>query len=314
MSKRKAREVPESSKKVNGNKENLVSSALFKAAPFTRELREQGIKKKPGTVRVYSDGIFDCFHFGHARALQQAKNTFSNCYLIVGVCGDELTHKIKGDTVMNEKERFEAVRHCRYVDEVLEYAPWVITSEFLEDHDIDYVAHDDLPYGSEEATDIYGHLKSAGKFIATQRTEGISTSDIICRVVRNYDVYIRRNLARGFTRKDLNVSFVRVYLFSYPPLSPRDSIILEKEKRAQIAKLTNELRQRVNSGRSKLEQIVEKWESNSQKLINDFVKFFTMSKLTVNLHITTHTLHNFTMLVYKQASLPENFLKDVTCI
>ncbi|XP_063933546.1 choline-phosphate cytidylyltransferase B-like [Zophobas morio] len=261
MSKRKAREVPESSKKVNGNKENLVSSALFKAAPFTRELREQGIKKKPGTVRVYSDGIFDCFHFGHARALQQAKNTFSNCYLIVGVCGDELTHKIKGDTVMNEKERFEAVRHCRYVDEVLEYAPWVITSEFLEDHDIDYVAHDDLPYGSEEATDIYGHLKSAGKFIATQRTEGISTSDIICRVVRNYDVYIRRNLARGFTRKDLNVSFVR-------------------EKRAQIAKLTNELRQRVNSGRSKLEQIVEKWESNSQKLINDFVKFFTMSKLT----------------------------------
>lgn len=41
---------------------------------------------------------------------------------------------------------------------MLKDAPWVITGDFLEQHNIDYVAHDDLPYAdnSGQADDVYG--------------------------------------------------------------------------------------------------------------------------------------------------------------
>lgn len=37
---------------------------------------------------------------------------------------------------MTEVERYEALRHCRYVDEILRDAPWTLTPEFLEKHKV----------------------------------------------------------------------------------------------------------------------------------------------------------------------------------
>lgn len=46
-------------------------------------------------------------------------------------------------------------------------------------------------------------------FLTTQRTDGILTSDIITKIIRDYDKYLMRNFARGATRKDLNVSWLK---------------------------------------------------------------------------------------------------------
>lgn len=72
-----------------------------------------------------------------------------------------------------------------------------------------------MPYNTGNAEDIYKPLKDVGKFIATQRTEGVSTSDVISRIVRDYDMYIQRNLDRGYTAKELNVSFMKVTLYRF---------------------------------------------------------------------------------------------------
>ncbi|KAI8902698.1 hypothetical protein BC833DRAFT_227469 [Globomyces pollinis-pini] len=165
-------------------------------------------------IRLYCDGVYDLFHIGHMKALEQAKKAFPNVYLMVGgLCNDQLVHAKKGPTVLTDKERYESVRHCKWVDEVIEDAPWVVTMDFINKHQIDYVAHDDIPYADDGATDVYAMVKSAGKFHATQRTEGISTSDLIGRVVKNYELYLERNIKRGIVYDFINILF-RLYCCS----------------------------------------------------------------------------------------------------
>jgi len=171
------------------------------------------LKSSDKPVRVYVDGIYDLFHFGHARSLEQAKRLFPNTFLLVGVCNDELTHKMKGKTVMTDKERYESVRHCKWADEVVEDAPWVVNQEFLDKHNIDYVAHgEDMCY-DENGNDVYAFVKDKGHFRTIKRTDGISTSDIIIRIVKDYDSYVKRNLKRGFKAEDMNVGYLKAKRF-----------------------------------------------------------------------------------------------------
>ncbi|KAL0849920.1 hypothetical protein ABMA28_011848 [Loxostege sticticalis] len=256
-------------------KKELESPSLINAAPFStdpaavaerdrchygRIPRAAALAGTAGRrVRVYSDGIYDMFHQGHARQLQQAKTVFPNVYLIVGVCSDNLTHSRKGRTVMTEDERYEAVRHCRYVDEVVRDAPWEYDEEFLEKHKIDFVAHDDIPYTTEDCEDTYAMIKAKDMFVATQRTEGVSTSDIVARIVRDYDIYVRRNLARGYSAKELNVSFLNEKKFR---LQNKMDELKDKGKKV----MTNIGEKRVD--------ILTKWEEKSRELIDAFLLLF----------------------------------------
>lgn len=215
-------------------------------------------------VRVYADGIYDLFHFGHARALEQAKKLFPNTYLLVGCCSDEITRRYKGKTVMTESERYESLRHCKWVDEVIPDAPWVITQEFLDKHKIDFVAHDALPYAdaSGAGKDVYEFVKSVGKFKETKRTDGISTSDIIMRILKDYNEYVKRNLARGYTRKDLGVSYV-------------------KEKQLRVNMELTKLREKVKAQQEKLQTAAktaginhEEWMENADRWIAGFLEKF----------------------------------------
>ncbi|KAF8883544.1 hypothetical protein BD779DRAFT_1443826 [Infundibulicybe gibba] len=137
-------------------------------------------------VRVYADGVYDLFHFGHALHLRQAKLSFPSVHLLAGVNSDELVTTLKNRSIMTHAERLEATRHCRWVDEVIADAPWVIDEAFLDKWEIDYVAHDEIPYATVDHEDAYTLVKSQGKFLPTRRMTGVSTSDFLARIISGY--------------------------------------------------------------------------------------------------------------------------------
>lgn len=175
-----------------------------------------------------------------------------------------MLHKMKGRTVCNEEERYTAVRHCRYVDEVLRDAPWEYTDAFLQKHKIDFVAHDDIPYPSENSEDIYEPLKKKGMFIATQRTEAISTSDLVARVVRDYDTFARRNLGRGYSAKDLNLSYLEEQKLKF--INKVDEV---KDKGKLLIDGIKECK----------DSLVATWEDRSKELMDNFLNMFEPRKL-----------------------------------
>jgi choline-phosphate cytidylyltransferase len=170
-------------------------------------------KDPKNPVRIYTDGIFDCFHYGHARLLHNIKKMFENVYLIVGVCGDKETWQEKGKTIMYDYERYESVRHCKWADEVYENAPWMASIEFLDKLGCHYMAHDPEPYPYNDIPDLYHIFKEQGRFLATTRTEGISTTDIMVRIIRNYDEYLERNIKKGMNAEELNISISKWFSF-----------------------------------------------------------------------------------------------------
>ena len=126
--------------------------------------------------------------------LRQAKLSFPNVHLLVGVNNDEQVKHYKFKCVMDYAERCEAVRHCRWADEVVPDAPWVIDAAFIDKYNIDYVAHDEEPYLSAGHEDVYGFVKSLGLFIHPSRAS-FKTS----RLIHQVNSYPRAGL-RAFQR------------------------------------------------------------------------------------------------------------------
>ena len=105
-----------------------------KCSEEAKKANQDGIKKPriegsdpAHPVRVYCDGVFDLFHFGHARLLEYCKKVFKYSVLVVGVASDADTAREKGKPVMTEYERSETVKHCKWADEVICPCPWIPT-------------------------------------------------------------------------------------------------------------------------------------------------------------------------------------------
>ncbi|KAJ4763429.1 hypothetical protein LUZ62_073804 [Rhynchospora pubera] len=171
----------------------LISTGYFNAfgAPFPALYwphlgllyKNKGKKRSP--VRVYMDGCFDLMHYGHANALRQAKSLGDE--LVVGVVSDEQIVANKGPPVLSMEERLILVKGLKWVDEVIPDAPYEISEEFMNKlfnkYNIDYIIHGDDPCLLPDGSDAYASAKKVGRYKQIKRTEGVSSTDIVGRIL-----------------------------------------------------------------------------------------------------------------------------------
>ncbi|XP_068177768.1 ethanolamine-phosphate cytidylyltransferase [Antennarius striatus] len=137
--------------------------------------------KRKRVVRVWCDGCYDMVHYGHSNQLRQAKAMAD--HLIVGVHTDEEIAKHKGPPVFTEEERYKIVRSIKWVDEIVEAVPYVTTLATLDEYNCDFCVHGDDITLTAEGKDSYEEVKREGRYRECKRTQGVSTTDLVGRML-----------------------------------------------------------------------------------------------------------------------------------
>lgn len=133
--------------------------------------------------RVYVDACADLMHAGHVEFFKNARALGD--YLIVGLHSDDVIASYKRIPILTLEERVAIVQACKYVDQVIPGAPLEITEEWIKQHQIDLVVHgDDL--NPETVHQWYKVPIEQGIFKTVPYTKGISTTEIIERIINRY--------------------------------------------------------------------------------------------------------------------------------
>jgi len=151
---------------------HLILLLLLAINPLSAELK-----------RVYVDAVADLMHPGHVAMFKRAKE--QGDYLIVGIHSDAEVAAYKRKPIMTMEERIATVAACRYVDEVIPNAPLRMDEAYIRAHQIDLVIHGD-DISLQTAQDWYAAPIRLGIFKTIPYTQGISTTDLIGRIVKMY--------------------------------------------------------------------------------------------------------------------------------
>jgi ethanolamine-phosphate cytidylyltransferase len=104
-------------------------------------------------------------------------------YLVVGIHSDEEILVNKGPTVMTLKERELQVSACRWANLPVPTAPYVTEPHWMDLYGCKYVVHGDDVTTDASGEDCYRIVKQAGRFKIVKRTPGISTTDLVGRML-----------------------------------------------------------------------------------------------------------------------------------
>jgi ethanolamine-phosphate cytidylyltransferase len=115
--------------------------------------------------------------------------------LLVGLHSDEDILLHKGPTVMSLAERTAAVNACRFSTMCIPHAPYVTSIPWISHYGCKYVTHGDDISSDASGNDCYRFAKKAGRMKIVPRTPGISTTDLVGRMLDGTTDHFIRSLS-----------------------------------------------------------------------------------------------------------------------
>jgi len=103
--------------------------------------------------------------------------------LLVGLHSDDEIAANKGPTVINLEERQAAVEACRFSTKCVPHAPYVTSIPWISHYGCKFVTHGDDITSDASGNDCYRFVKKAGRMKIVPRTPGISTTDLVGRML-----------------------------------------------------------------------------------------------------------------------------------
>ncbi len=103
--------------------------------------------------------------------------------MVLGVISDEEIAANKGLPVMSLAERVVVASACKWVDEVAIGVPYDVTVAILDKYNCQFNAHGDDIAKNAQGEDSNVEMKRAGRMKIFKRTEGVSTTDIVGRLL-----------------------------------------------------------------------------------------------------------------------------------
>ena len=134
-------------------------------------------KPKKGCI-VYIDGSFDLYHAGHCSIIKAAKE--SGDFLIIGLHSDEEMAKNNLHPIMSYKERKLCLLSNKYIDEILDNAPYYPSIEYLRENSVDKI------YCGKKSQHLYKNINEEFQVIVYEGDySDLNANVIIGRVIKN---------------------------------------------------------------------------------------------------------------------------------
>lgn len=126
-------------------------------------------------VVIITFGTFDLLHIGHINMLNNCKKYGDK--LIVGVSSDKLNYKKKNRyPIFKQEDRIEIIKNIKCVDEVFLEESLEEKEYYIRNHNADiFIIGDDWK-------GTFDNMNSVCKVIYLNRTENISTTEIISKI------------------------------------------------------------------------------------------------------------------------------------